>query len=155
MNEFSSNPDISTAPKLPSAPRGLRTSVIAVGVVVGLGFGLFAGSLYSFTVVGGIAGAVGGCLAGLFWVTMMKRILSSLWRILGGIFLGIVAGIIATQILWCTLAIMVGKETPDTFFDVSSIWKIATLFFGIPAGAIAGLICGIAWAHSVAGLQKT
>ncbi|MCD4824252.1 MAG: hypothetical protein K8S55_06565 [Phycisphaerae bacterium] len=145
MNDHPPKPAVSTPPK------ALRVFIIVASVVVGFGFGLTANPniLAGFlTIVGGVAGGLGGFVSGWFYLAMMKRFerpfRSSLMRIIvgipWGIIVGIISGSVATEILWIALAI---RDASMTLFLTSG--QTAVIYFGAPAGAVTGLICTCLW----------
>jgi len=145
MNDHTPKPAVSTSPK------ALRIFIIVAGVVVGFGFGLTANPNIlagNVTIVGGVAGGLGGFVSVWFYLAMMKRFerpfRSSLMRIIvgvpWGILMGIITGSVATEILWVALAI---REGSMTLFLTSG--QTAVIYFGVPAGAVTGLICSCLW----------
>ncbi|MHC4562156.1 MAG: hypothetical protein ACYS8X_05210 [Planctomycetota bacterium] len=145
----------------PTPPRALRYVkffVAIAGMLVGGGFGALAGLFVSqgspLVVLLGIGlGAAGGLLAGLLWGRLIlppralhrSRTRSNLICLLGGPFAGILVGWMATTILWLGLSFVPPPPAdPEHGPDVVGMMLGAMIIFGTPAGAVTGLVCGIA-----------
>lgn len=130
-------------------PQVLFTAfAILAPTAVGGYFGRMAGGFYSQHTVwlrAGMAwGLGGGFAAGCLWLLAMKY-LAPLYlpgrTVLAGTILGTISGVLVTVLV----------HTGLTGWDVMSLpLQIGVLFYGIPAGFVTGLVCGIgtgAWPH--------
>ncbi len=134
-----------------SAPRATwfpATVVTLASAGVGGAFGELAHLLYSFehrgrhAVPDGAVGAIAGLLVGVGWVAFMRgrsgagaRWLVVAWGVLGGL----VAGGVATLLLHAVL----GPTHPSAGRWLRIVFEGE--WFGLPAGAILGLMGGLGW----------
>ena len=117
--------------------------VLAIFVcVAGTFVGNFVGTL--FWSAGGLSlpwlfGAIGGLLAGVIWSRFMipRRGRGRVYAVGVGTLMGIVVGMLATVILHLSAIV---QSWPMSAIQIFPIGLVA---FGIPAGAVTGLVCGL------------
>jgi len=127
----------------------VMTVVVCVaGAVVGGAFGFLASILYDASyALSAIAGGGSGVLVGWGWSALMARKTRLLipgygrvpGRIVGdGILLGLAAGTVSTLVVHSGLAAWTGSV------NIRAIGGFVVAF-GLPAGFVTGLICGLIW----------
>jgi hypothetical protein len=141
---------------MPDGKRGYLSIVLAIvvilaGAAVGGVFGSAASLLYyplflwkppdqnPLGAPGLLLGAIGGASAGLLWTILMRRVPASAGGariVFAGMGRGIVVGAMAGVFVHLGLMTFCGKWGSEPVF--------AGLIFGVPAGFVTGLFCGLA-----------
>jgi hypothetical protein len=143
---------------MPDGKRGYLSIILAIivilaGAAVGGVFGSAAGVLHDplwllpsqqphenpWGAHGLLLGAIGGAGAGLLWTILMRRapaIAGGARVVFTGMGLGIVGGAMAAVFVHLGLMTSCGKWGSEPVF--------VGLIFGVPAGPVTGLFCGLA-----------
>jgi hypothetical protein len=140
---------------MPDGKRGYLSIILAIivilaGAAVGGVFGSAATLLYGpfpseqphgdpWAAHGFLLGAIGGAGAGLLWTILIRRVPASAGGarvVFAGMGLGIGVGAMAAVFVHLGLMTFCGKWDSEPVF--------VGLIFGVPAGLVTGLFCGLA-----------
>lgn len=110
--------------------------------------------------LGMIVGGLAGLGAGILWTYVMQgQTLRTLarsnrirgWLVGSGLLLGIAVGVLATILLHTVLGLASDYAEADGI--ISNMWG-ASIYFGLPAGGLLGLISGFIWYGACAGAHR-